>query len=243
MAEKNVKQRMRDGEVIICERCHLTSDPDEVRSTLATGGFDLLQCDSQHSPFKENRLVPFCNLAEEHNTPVLFRIKNTQLAYQIGNWADLGATAFEVPQVESESTVDEAVNALYYPPIGRRSWGPAFGFGFRPNQDRVEYAKWWNETAILMIQVESLNAVTNAKKLAKPGVDCISFGPQDLDKNLSTYPQHPLTLPSSDTHLLSDDIIRHVGNQLSGTGVSIFLRGVAPEHRDRYIDMGVNVFV
>lgn len=243
MAEKNVKQRMHDGEVIFCKGMGLASEPEEIRATLEEGGFDLLQCDSQHSPFKEERLIPFCSLAEEYNVPVLFRIENTRLAYQIGNWADLGPTAFEVPQVETEAMVDEAVNALYYPPFGKRSWGPAYGFGFTPERDRVEYAKWWNETCILMFQVESINAVSNARKLAKAGVDCISFGPADLTINLGTYPHHPLSLPSSAHHILSDEIVRHVGDQLKGSGVSICLRGIAPEDRDRYIDMGVNVFL
>ena len=243
MAEKNVKQRMRDGEVIICKGMPLVSDLGDVKATLEAGGFDLLQCDSQHVPFNEEHLIPYCNLAEEYDVPVLFRIKNTRLAYQIGNWADLGPTAFEVPQVESEAMVDEALNALYYPPVGNRSWGPAYGFGFTPDRERVEYANWWNETCILMLQVESINAVTNAGKFAKAGVDCISFGPADLTINLGMYPHHPLSLPSSDHHILSDEIVRHVGDQLRGTGVSIFLRGVAPEDRDRYIDMGVNVFL
>ena len=72
MAEKNVKQRMHDGEVIICGKTGLASDPADIRATLEAGGFDLLQCDSQHAPFKEERLIPFCNLAEEYNVPVCF---------------------------------------------------------------------------------------------------------------------------------------------------------------------------
>lgn len=243
MAEKNVKQRMRDGEVIMCGKMALASDLSDVRATLEAGGIDLLQCDSQHVPFNEERLIPYCNLAEEYNVPVLFRIKNTRLTYQIGNWADLGPTGFEVPQVETETMVDEALDALYYPPVGKRSWGPAHGFGFTPDRERVEYAKWWNETCILLLQVESVNAVANARKFAKAGVDCISFGPADLTINLRTYPHHPLSLPSSAHHLLSDEIVRHVGDQLKGSGVSICLRGIAPEDRDRYIDMGVNVFL
>ena len=34
--------------------------------------------------------------------------------------------------------------------------------------NRLEYAKWFNDYVILSIQVESVEAVTNIQKLAKP---------------------------------------------------------------------------
>ena len=47
--------------------------------------------------------------------PTQFRIKNTRNAYLIGNYLDLGPFSIVVPQVEDEETVDEAIDAFYYP--------------------------------------------------------------------------------------------------------------------------------
>ena len=55
--------------------------------------------------------------------PVQFRIKNTRHAYLIGNVLDLGPMAIEVPLVEDEAVVQEALDAFYYPQVGHRSWG------------------------------------------------------------------------------------------------------------------------
>ena len=83
----------------------------------------LVAVDSQHSPYNEDRLVDFCNVANELGIFVNFRIKHTRNTYLIGNYLDLGPSGIEVPQVELDETVDEAVAAFYYPQQGIRSWG------------------------------------------------------------------------------------------------------------------------
>src|SRR5207342_1494461 len=42
----------------------------------------------------------------------------------IGVALDAGARAVIVPQIESAAEAQRAVEATFYPPIGRRSWGP-----------------------------------------------------------------------------------------------------------------------
>ena len=74
-----------------------------------------LSVDSQHSPYDEEKLVTFCSTAQDLGMPVQFRIKNTHNAYLIGNILDLGPLAIEVPLVEDEAVVDEALDAFYYP--------------------------------------------------------------------------------------------------------------------------------
>ena len=180
MAEKSLKQRIHDGEVLIGRGAPVASDPDDLRAILDGADFDFINTDSQHSAFNEERLKTFCEVADEFDMPVQFRIKHTRNAYLIGNYLDLGPTGIEVPQVELESTVDEAVDNFYYPQIGKRSWGGASRKTAPEHSGRLEYAQWWSENGVLWMQIESVNAVTNARKLAKPGVDCLSFGPADL---------------------------------------------------------------
>ena len=80
-----------------------------------------LTIDNQRSPFSEAKLVAFCSTAQDLGTPVPFRIENTSHAYLVGNILDLGSAPIEFPLVEYEAVVNEALEALYYPPFGYRS--------------------------------------------------------------------------------------------------------------------------
>ena len=75
----------------------------------------------------------------------------------------------------------------------------------------------------------------NARKLAKNGVDLVSFGPADLTFSLEIHPEFPLRTV--------DECIAHVAEQLSGSGVHLTHRIESPANRFRYTDMGVTVFL
>ena len=236
MQEKDpLKQRIRRGEIIVGVSAPLDSDRRRLEDILSKDTYDFISLDSQHSPYNEEKLVTFCSIAEDLGMPVQFRIKNTRHAYLIGNVLDLGPMAIEVPLVEDEAVVDEALDAFYYPQVGHRSWGGAARHGVNGRDDRLEYAKWWNEHGVLCLQMETLAAVTNARHLAKPGVDCLTWGPADLAFDMEAHPEHPFQTV--------DDCLRHVLKQLEGTTVRISFRNGTPDQRQRYIDMGITVFM
>ena len=230
-----LKQRIRRGEIIIGVSAPLDSSRGQLEEILSKDTYDFISLDSQHSPYNEEKLVTFCSIAEDLGMPVQFRIKNTHNAYLIGNILDLGPMAIEVPLVEDESIVEEALDAFYYPQVGRRSWGGAARHGIRGREDRLEYANWWNNNGILCLQMESLAAVTDALQLAKPGVDCLTWGPADLSFDLEAHPEHPFQTV--------DDCVVHVLKQLEGTEVKVSFRSGTHDQRDKYIEMGVTVLM
>jgi len=230
----SLKQRIREGEIVVGIRAEVGWGRSQLEDTLSKDTYDFITLDSQHSPYNEDKLLEFCALASELGIPVQFRIKHTRHAYLIGNILDLGPMAIEVPLVEEESVVDEALAAFYYPQVGKRSWGGA-GYGIQGRSGRLEYADWWNHNGILCLQMETVKAVTNARQLAKPGVDCFTWGPADLSFDLEAHPQYPFQTV--------DECIRHVLDQLEGTGVRVSFRNGTPDLRNKYIDMGVTVFM
>ncbi|MFQ6030466.1 MAG: aldolase/citrate lyase family protein [Dehalococcoidia bacterium] len=234
-AQDSLKQRIRRGETVIGVSVPIDADRSQMEDILGKDSYDFLTLDSQHSPYDEEKLVRYCSLAEDLGIPVQFRIKNTRHAYLIGNILDLGPAAIEVPLVGDESVVDEALAAFYYPQVGKRSWGGAARHGVRGRDDRLEYADWWNNHGVLCLQMETLNAVTNARQLAKPGVDCLTWGPADLSFDIEAHPQHPLQTV--------DDCLRHVLQQLAGTEVKVSFRNGTPDQREKYLAMGVTVFM
>lgn len=230
-----LKKRISDGETIIGVSASPDSDGDTLRSIVESDSFDFLWVDSQHDAFNESNLVRLCKVAAELDMPVQFRIKHTRHTYLIGNILDLGPAGIEVPQVESVETAREAVDNFYYAPEGVRSWGGFNRLNFHPDDDHREYRRWWGETGVLWMQIESVAAVTAARQLAQPGVDCLSFGPMDLTFSLESHPHHPFKSV--------DDCVRHICEQLRGSGTKVCFRNYTPDTRQKYLDMGVTVLL
>ena len=230
-----LKKRISAGETIVGVSAAPDSDGDTLRSIVEADSYDFLWVDSQHDAFNESNLVRLCKVAAELDMPVHFRIKHTRHTYLIGNILDLGPAGIEVPQVESVETAREAVDNFYYAPEGVRSWGGFNRLNFHPEDDHREYRRWWGETGVLWMQIESVAAVTAARQLAQPGVDCLSFGPMDLTFSLESHPHHPFKSV--------DDCVRHICEQLRGAETKVCFRNYTPDTRQKYLDMGVTVLL
>lgn len=236
MADKTLKQRIRDGEIVTSVGVPMDIERGHLEDILGQHNPDYLAVDAQHGPLNETQLAAFCVMAQDLKLPAQVRIKHTRHAYLVGTYLDLGPSGVMVPEVEDEAVVDEAVNAFYYPQVGKRSWGGTLRVGLDERPDRLEYAPWWNTYGWLAIQIESVEAVINAGNLAKPGVDVFSFGPNDLMFSIEAHPRFPFrTL---------EDCVKHVLDQIQDTHVKVGM-GVGadtPEDRERYMNLGVTVF-
>ena len=211
--KRTLKQRIHDGEVINIASASLSASKNDLADMLSKDAYDLVGVDIQHNPYSEEKLLAFCKAASDLGVPAQLRIKHPRLAYLVGNYLDLGLLSVVVPLVEDEATVDEAIEMFYYPQVGRRSWGPTLSYGYSRSQDRLEYAEWWNNNGILTLQLESVKAVTNVRKLAKPGVDMLVFGAMDLSFDLERHPECPFESV--------DDCCQHVVEQVSDMDVKV----------------------
>ena len=232
---KSLRQRMQDGEVLTAMRGSLSTSKAELAAMWATGRYDYIWIDSQHTPYSDQLLVDYCQAAGELGIDVQLRIPHTRQAHMVGRFLDFGLTAVLVPEVEEPETVDDAIAYAYYGPSGRRSWGGPTRKGFSQGVDRHEYSAWWNDTVVLGIHVESVEAVTNIHKLAKPGVSVVTFGPNDLSFSLEAHPGFPLQDVAA--------CMRTVAAQLKDTGIRLAMgTATQPEERDTYVDMGFTLF-
>ncbi|MBT3269382.1 hypothetical protein HN371_19725 [Candidatus Poribacteria bacterium] len=234
-----LKQRIRDGDVVVSLRIPLTSDRDDVVRALDQGGYDFIYVDGQHTAFTDDQLVTFCAIADELGLPVQFRIPHTRQTYLIGRFLDMGLSGILVPEVVEDATVDEAVGQSYYPQAGRRSWGGTSRLGFDADDPpgRLQYAAWWNEQVVLGMQLESVVGIARARTLAKPGVDYVAFGPNDLLFSLEGHPHFPLRTV--------DECMTNVAAQLADTGVRLGMAVITDsdsDERAKYVDMGITVF-
>src|SRR5919106_6959520 len=134
--QESLKQRIHHGDIVVGVSVPIQTDRSRLETILSQDAYDFVAVDSQHSPYNEERLVAFCAMAEGVGIPVQFRIKHPRHAYLIGNILDLGPWGIEVPLVETEAIVEEALAAFYYPQQGKRSWGGNARYGITGRDNR-----------------------------------------------------------------------------------------------------------
>ncbi len=121
--EKTLRQRIQAGEVLVALRGSLNTSKSQLADIWATGRYNYIWIDSQHTAYSDEQFVAYCRAAEELGIDVQLRIPHTRHAYLVGRYLDLGCSAVLVPEVMDVETVDDAISYAYYPQIGRRSWG------------------------------------------------------------------------------------------------------------------------
>jgi 2-keto-3-deoxy-L-rhamnonate aldolase RhmA len=235
---KSLKQKLRDGDIVVALRPPITATRADVERALTKGSYDLIYIDGQHTAFSDEQLMSISAIGAEFGLQVQFRIPHTRHTYLIGRYLDMGPSGILVPEVSEVASVDEAIAYAYYPPVGRRSWGGVARVGQSQNGKRLnntEYADWWNSTVVVSVQIESVAAVENCRALAKSGIDYLAFGPNDLAFDLSQHPEYRFKTV--------DECKLHVAEQLKGTGVRLGMAVLTePHERQKYIDMGLTMF-
>ena len=237
--QRNLRARIVAGDELVALRGDISWSKDQLATIFESGQYDLIWLDAQHSPYSDHLLVSFTGSAEELGIPVQLRIPHTRDAHKVGRFFDLGVAGALVPEVMEASTVQDALDFAYYGPLGRRSWGGANRLGLRTRAAptaRREYAAWWNETVLLSIQIESVEAVTNIARLVRTGITHVTWGPNDLEFSLDLHPQYPLRTVEA--------CMQNVASQLEGSGIRIAMgTATTPAERQKYRDLGVTIFM
>ena len=144
---------------------------------LARVGYDYLAFDAQHGLFGyQGMLNNLLATDTKQSTAVgVVRVEANDLTY-IGKALDAGATAVIVPLIDNARDAADAVAAVRYPPLGRRSYGPMRA------QLRIgpDPADTHDQTAVLAM-IETADGLANVEEIcATPGLDGIYVGPSDL---------------------------------------------------------------
>lgn len=163
-----------------------------VAEICAGSGLDWLLVDMEHSPNGlESVLAQLQAVAGHPVTPVV-RVSTGDVV-TIKQVLDLGAQNLLVPMVSSAQEAQAAVEAVRYPPRGRRGVGSALSRSARWNRVE-EYLEHADEHVSLFVQVETVEGVDAAGAIAGvDGVDGVFVGPSDLAASMGVLGQqsHP----------------------------------------------------
>ena len=187
--QKTLKQKLKNRSSVFASWTSLGHP--QVTEMLVRSGVDFLGIDIEHSTISQSQSQRIIAACDAHGVACLPRVA-THNQECIKRVLDSGADGVIVPTVETPQQVEKLIEWTKYPPMGKRGFGIARAQGY--GHDFEEYTSKWNETSILMIQIESVQAVDNIEKLlAFNEVDAVMVGPYDISGSLDVPGQinHP----------------------------------------------------
>lgn len=179
MLPNRAKEALKRGEPVYGTSIEYCLDP-EIPILLHKAGLDLFFIDTEHTTADYGQIRSLCRTARDFGIPPLVRVTQNEPAL-ITRALDCGAMGIVVPRVHSVEEARAAVQAMRYPPQGRR------GFGMHSIMTDFE----WRDPAAMMaevdrqtlvaLQVESREGLESVEATAAtPGVDVLFIGPYDL---------------------------------------------------------------
>ncbi|MDF1860176.1 MAG: aldolase/citrate lyase family protein [Verrucomicrobiales bacterium] len=155
-------------------------------------GLEYLIVDREHGCFSDEAVAHVCQTGRLADFPVLVRTVSTETSI-IRRIVDLGPCGILLPNVETTAELDEARDALFMPPRGRRRPGGAGNFWMID----FHYETWrddFEDSFIVIPQIESQAGIANVDAIAShPLVTALGVGPYDLSADLGCCwnPENP----------------------------------------------------
>lgn len=145
-------------------------------------GVDFVGIDLEHSTISQEQSQRIIATAQAGGVVCLPRISshNPEMVRRL---LDSGADGMIVPMVQNAEDVEKMIAWAKYPPLGRRGFGVSRAQGY--GMDFSEYTKTWNESSIMIAQIESIGAVERIDEiLSFKELDGVMVGPYDISGSL-----------------------------------------------------------
>lgn len=202
-----------------------------VAEICAGSGMDWVLIDMEHSPNGlESVLAQLQAVAAYPITPIV-RVPFGD-AVTIKQVLDLGAQNLLVPMVSSADEARAVVEAVRYPPHGRRGVGSSLARSSRWN--RVDdYLADADDHVSLFVQIETVEAVDAAADIAAvDGVDGIFVGPADLAASMGLLGQQ--------THADVKAAVLRTFDAVRAAGTPVGVNAFDPAVARSYLDAGAS---
>lgn len=174
---KNIlKEKLKSGKSTL--GIWITIPHPDITESLSTLPFDWFVFDQEHSVLNVERTQVLMQAMKGSVTPLIRVAWND--AVRIKKALDTGAQGIIIPWVNNRSDAERAVSACMYPPEGIRGCAPR-----RTVILDEDYLKTANQEILVMVQIETEEAVRNAEGiLSVKGVDAFFVGPFDLSASM-----------------------------------------------------------
>ena len=215
-----------------------SSVPDSLNAeSLAATSFGAVCLDMQHGAHHEDSVMRCLGGVIASGKPGLVRVPVDR--FDMATRAlDFGAQAVIAPMVNSVADARLFAQAMKYPPVGKRSWGPHLAMGrtgFGGTQSAWLDEANRNTLSFAMIETREALAVVD-EILAVPGIDGIFVGPSDFS---IAWTDGQTVDPNLEGMM---EAIAHVAGRARHAGKHAGIYVVDPKLVARYSAMGYRLF-
>lgn len=200
-----------------------------VAEICAGGGLDWLLIDMEHAPNGLESVLAQLQAVAAYPTTPLVRVPIGD-AVTIKGVLDIGAQNLLVPMISSADEARAVVEAVRYPPRGRRGVGSALARSGR--WSRVDgYLGDADAYVSLVVQIETAAGVEAAADIASvDGIDGIFVGPSDLAASMGLLGQQ--------THSDVVDAVHRAFEAVRGVGKHVGVNAFDPALARAYLEAG-----
>lgn len=192
ISNTRIKQRLTHGEKL--NGCWLEMFNSVAAEVVALSGYDTALIDLEHGPGSFTQAIrmmqaitlPGC----DPGCTGLLRTSSSNPT-DIKRALDIGPEGIMVPDIRSAEEAKRVVAACRYGPAGSRGAAPGIIRGSAYGTRLSDYMTFMEEDFLLIIQIESLEAVNEIDKIgAVDGVDMLFIGPNDLSGSLGALGEY-----------------------------------------------------
>ncbi|MCX7966349.1 MAG: aldolase/citrate lyase family protein, partial [Syntrophorhabdaceae bacterium] len=144
-----LKKDLKNGRITVGS--WITLYQPAIAEIMARAGFEWLVVDLEHSVITIREAEELIRIITLCGSVPLVRLSSND-SVQIKRVMDAGAHGIIVPMVNTEDEAKKAVEAVYYPPYGKRGVGLARAQGY--GVDFEQYRDWLKDNAIVIVQIE-----------------------------------------------------------------------------------------
>jgi len=164
-----------------------TLDPT-ICEYLGIAGLDFYMIDGEHGPLDVANAIDMIRACELYGISPWSRIRavDEKLILQ---YLDAGIVGVMMPSITNLQQVHDLVNAIKYPPIGKRGLGPIrAGDYLAGSKNQLEYITYANKSTLVFPQMEDIACMDFLEDMLNVnGVDGIIIGPRDLAMSMGFF--------------------------------------------------------
>lgn len=240
LKDGSLKNRLQNQKPTVGVVSGLYQDTDHVE-ILGLVGYDFLWADAEHSSASPSDISRLILAAERRGMPTIVRIG---YGYQdiIGHaqkYLVAGAQGILLPQCESRQEVEKIVEAVKFPPIGKRglagerwnNWAITTTHDSTNLAERVEES---NRNSVVGIVVESQKGISRLDEMLEvKELDFVFVAPTDLSADLGLHGQirHPRV----------QQLVEEVGKKINAAGKAAGMLALSPDDYKYWRERGFTV--
>ena len=182
MRTNKAKQKLVEGGTIYGVFCNLHSPM--IVELVGHMGFDFALIDAEHGPAGVESCEHMVRAAESADVSIFIRVA-MNVRQNILRYLDIGSQGVQLPMVNTKEEAEAVVQAVKYPPQGRRGLAAMRAADYGLKMPLKDYTLMANRETLTVIQIETVEAMNNIGEiLTVDGIDVFFIGPTDLSTSM-----------------------------------------------------------